>query len=155
MDFPGTPAVGQRYTNSVGVVYEWNGEAWVIGYYDSDTQQFALLDDLVNQIRVLLQDVDVSSGEYRYSTDSIVMNLNMGLWEMYRLRPDIFLPLDFVVPQFSAVDMSAAITIETQYVPMLIYYAVGLTQLRDDEETQDARAMAFKSMFMAGLMSVQ
>ena len=50
-----------------------------------------MLGDLLAQIRTTLQDTDVTSGTYRYSTDSIVANINMGMIEMYRFRPDIFL----------------------------------------------------------------
>jgi len=153
MDFPLSPTVGQRYTNSIGVVYEWNGYAWVVGFYDSSTQTFLVLGDILDQIRTLLQDTDNSSSAgYRYSDDSIVMNINMGLWEMYRLRPDIFLETSYVVPQFLAGDPSVTWPIEQQWVPAIVYYAVGMTQVRDDEGTQDTRASAFLQKFNATLV---
>jgi hypothetical protein len=154
MDFPVAPTVGQKYTNSIGVVYEWNGQAWVIGFYDSTTDTFLTIGDLLDQIRTLLQDTDTSGGEYRYSDASIVTNINMGMLEMYRIRPDIFLENKFVVPVFNDADLSTALVIEQQFIPSLIYYAVGMCQLRDDEPTQDPRASAFLGKFTASLAAV-
>ena len=154
MDFPANPMIGQKYTNSIGVVYEWNGTAWLIGFYDSSTETFATVGDLLDQIRTLLMDTDVSSGQYRYSSDSIVANINMGMIEMYRIRPDIFLENNFQIPVFNNADLSQPLVIEQQFVPSLVYYAVGLTQLRDDEETQDARASSFLGKFSSMLVAV-
>ena len=154
MDFPADPTIGQKYTNSVGVVYEWNGTAWLIGFYDSTTETFMTVGDILEMIRTLLQDTDVSSGEYRYSSDSIVANINMGLIEMYRIRPDIFLENKFKIPVFNDADLSAPLVIEQQFVPSLIYYAVGMCQLRDDEATQDARASSFLGKFSSMLVAV-
>jgi hypothetical protein len=154
MDFPASPTVGQHFTNSIGVVYEWTGTAWIIGFYDSSLETFTTVGDLLEQIRTLLQDTDVSSGEYRYSSDSIVANINMGLMEMYRIRPDIFLENQFKIPVFNDADLSAALVIEQQFVPSLIYYAVGMCQLRDDEETQDQRASMFIGKFTSMLASI-
>jgi len=154
MDFPLSPVTGQKYTNSIGIVYEWNGVAWVIGYYDSTTETFQTLGDLLDMIRTLLQDTDTSGGEYRYSTDSIVNNINMGLMEMYRIRPDIFLELNFKIPVYNDAQPDAEMTIEPQHVPALVYYAVGMTQLRDDEPTQDSRASMFLGKFTSMLAAV-
>lgn len=154
MDFPANPSVGDKYTNEVGVVYIWNGYAWDVGFYDTENQTFTVVGDLLDQIRTLLLDVDATSGQYRYSTDSIIANLNLGLLEMFRLRPDIFLGNLFVVPQFNSAQLDADVVIEQQYVPPLIYYTVGMTQARDDEETQDARAGAFLQTFQRQLLAV-
>ena len=154
MDFPVAPTLGQNYTSPAGVVYQWNGEAWVIGFYDSTTDTFTTIGDLLDQIRTLLQDTDTSGGEYRYSSASIVTNINMGLLEMYRIRPDIFLENNFVIPVFSDADLSSDLVIEQQFIPSLVYYAVGMCQLRDDEPTQDTRASAFLGKFTSMLAAV-
>jgi hypothetical protein len=147
MDFPLNPFLGQTYTNSVGVVYQWDGASWVVGFYDSSTELFTTLGDLLDQIRVLLQDTDLAGNQYRYSTDSIVANINMGLLEMYRIRPDIFLASSFAIPQFNSGDLAAPWPLEPQWTPPIVYYAVGMTQVRDDEGTQDTRAAAFLQKF--------
>jgi len=154
MDFPPSPSLGQKYTNAVGVVYEWNGAAWEIGFYDVSTEAFNSLGELLDQIRVLLQDTDTLGHEYRYSNSSIVANINMGLMEMYRIRPDIFLELGFKIPSYNDSRLDAAIGIEQQHIPALIYYAVGMSQLRDDEGTQDSRASSFLAKFTSMLVAV-
>ena len=154
MDFPAFPTVSQKYTAPSGVVYEWNGTAWVVGFYNSPTQQFQTVGDLLDQIRTLLQDVDNSSGQYRYSTDSIITALNQGMLDMFRVRPDLFLESRFVVPSFTTGTLDSPLGIEQQYVPPLVYYVTGLVQARDDEQNQDSRAVAFMKTFSAALLTV-
>jgi len=153
MDFPPGPFVGQLYTAPSGTTYVFDGYGWVVGYSDSPTQTFQTMGDLLDMIRTLLQDTDVSSGTYRYSTDSIVMAFNQGLMEMFRIRPDLFLEFGYVVPQYSVGTLADAISIEQQYVPALIYYTVGLVQIRDDEQTQDGRGASFIKVFQSALVS--
>lgn len=144
LDFPASPTVGQRYTSSFGVTYEWNGFAWVVGL-DPGLTDLTVLGGVLNQVRVLLQ--DTLFGNYRYPTDQLIANLNQGMMEMFRIRPDLFLANAFVIPQFAGDELDAPISIEQQYIPPLIYFTVGLTQARDDEETQDARATGFMQRF--------
>jgi hypothetical protein len=154
MDFPPVPVIGQKYTAPSGVVYEFDGYGWVIGFYDASTETFNTLGDLLEMVRILLQDTDTSGTEYRYSSASIVTNMNMGLMEMYRIRPDIFLENQFKVPIYNDADLSAVMVIEPQFVPSLVYYTVGLCQLRDDEPTQDSRASAFLTKFVSSLAAL-
>lgn len=147
IDFPPSPFIGQRYTTPSGDVYAWDGYTWAFSYYDSASQKLATIGDLLSQVRTLLQDVDVSSGQYRYSTDSIMVAFNQAMMDMYRIRPDLFLENGFVIPVYNSSDLSVAIVIEPQYVPALIYYVVGLVQARDDEQNQDNRAMGFLKVF--------
>jgi hypothetical protein len=154
MDFPLHPVVGQKYTNSAGSVYEWTGTAWVVGFYDASLETLSTVGDIVEQIRTLLQDTDTSGGEYRYSSDSIVANINMGLVEMYRIRPDIFLENGFKIPVYNDATLNDLVIIEEQFIPSLVYYAVGMCQLRDDEETQDARASSFLGKFTSMLSAI-
>lgn len=155
MDFPGGPAVGQTYTAPSGIVYQFDGYGWIIGFYDASTQQLQVVGDLIDQVRILLQDTDSSgTGGYRYSDNSIVLNLNQGMIDLYRMRPDIFLANKFVIPQFTSSDMAAPLVIEQQYISPLIFYVVGLTQARDDEQTQDQRAASFLQTFKGAVLSV-
>jgi len=155
LDFPPTPIVGQKYTAPTGAVYEWDGYGWTVGYYDSATQQLKTMGNLLDQVRTLLQDTDPSgSSGYRYSTDSIVTNLNQGMSDLFRIRPDLFLELSFVYPQFTVDQLDTPIGIEDQYISPLIMYVVGLTQARDDEQTQDARAGIFLQTFQKSVLTV-
>jgi hypothetical protein len=153
-DFPLNPVLYQIWTAPTGAVYVWNGSAWVVGTYNSSTQDFSQIGGLMAQVRTLLQDVSLEGGEYRYSEDSLYMNLNMGLLEMFRIRPDIFLAEYFTVPQYTTGQSADAIPIEQQFVPSLVYFIVGMTQLRDDEGEQDARASAFLGKFTSSLVAV-
>jgi hypothetical protein len=153
-DFPLSPVLYQIWTAPSGAVYVWNGTAWVVGTYNSTTQNFSQIGGILAQCRTLLQDVSLEGSEYRYSDDSLIMNLNMGLLEMFRIRPDIFLSEYFAVPQYTIGQMDTTIPIEQQFVPSLIYYIVGLTQLRDDEGEQDARASSFLGKFTSMLVAV-
>jgi hypothetical protein len=153
MDFPAAPFVGQDYTAPSGVVYTWDGVAWTVGYYDSASQQLNSVGNIVDQVRTLLQDTDNSSGQYRYSTDSIVTNLNQSMGDMYRVRPDLFLENKFVIPVFTVGALEALVSIEQQYISPLIFYVVGLTQARDDEQTQDMRAGVFLDTFQRQLLT--
>lgn len=147
INFPAAPVKGQHYTAPNGQTYTFDGFSWEVGFYDSPTQLFGTLSDLIDQIRTLLQDTDNLSGEYRYSTDSIVTNINQGMIELYRMRPDAFMANGWKIVQFSVADPGADLVIEQQLVPALVYYAVGLTQARDDEQNQDARAFGVLKMF--------
>lgn len=153
INFPSAPVRGQHYTAPNGQTYTFDGLAWEVGFYDSSSQRFDTIGDLINQIRTLLQDTDNLSGEYRYSTDSIVTNINQGMLELYRMRPDAFMANSWTVQQFSVTDQGAVIVIEQQLVPALVYYAVGLTQARDDEQNQDARAFGVLKMFQQIVIS--
>jgi hypothetical protein len=154
MDFPIAPIVGQKYTAPSGVVYAWDGYGWTVGFYDSGTQEMSVVGDVLDQVRTLLQDVDNSSGQYRYSTDSIITALNQGMLDLFRIRPDLFLESKFKVPVFSVGALNALFGIEEQYVPPLVYYVVGLVQVRDDEQNQDQRAMAFLKTFTQAVLTV-
>jgi hypothetical protein len=153
-DFPYSPVVGQKYTTPSGIVYEWNGAAWTIGFYDSASQQLSDVGDILDQIRVLLQDTGTTSGQYRYSTDSIILAINQCMTEMFRVRPDLFLEKGFVIPVFSSMALDDLLGIEEQYVSAIIYYSVGLVQVRDDEQNQDARAANFLKTFMQSITAV-
>lgn len=154
LDFPPTPIVGQNYTAPNGAVYTWDGYGWTVGYYDSNTQQLKVVGDILDQVRTLLQDVDsTGSSGYRYSTDSIITNLNQGLADLYRIRPDLFLELGFKLPSFVVADLDKPLGIEDQYVSPLVFYVVGLTQARDDEQTQDARAGIFLKTFKDAVLT--
>lgn len=108
--------------------------------------------DYVDRIRVLLQD---AVAPYRYPDLDIVNSLNEGLMQARMKRPDLFLSaLRSDVPIYSVSSLSAALVMDQQYRQALVYYAVGMVQLRDEEGTQDARAGAFLEKFTQTLMGV-
>jgi hypothetical protein len=153
MDFPSSPATGQKYTAPNGQVYVYDGVAWTVGYYDSNTQHIGSVGEVIEQVRTLLQDTDNVAGQYRYSTDSLITNLNQCMMELFRLRPDLFLEVGFVLPVFNTANLDVQVGIEPQYMPAIVYYVVGLTQARDDEQNQDSRATGFLKVFQSAIVT--
>lgn len=105
--------------------------------------------DYIDEARRLLQD---AVAPYRYPDDDLLEALNIGLMETFRLRSDLFLP-SFVIPSLTAVD-TTPVTFDRMYRSALVYYIVGRAQLRDDEQTQDARAASLLTKFVAQLLQV-
>jgi len=110
----------------------------------------ATVADYLAQARSMLQD---AVAPYRYPDADIVANLNLGLLEIRKLRPDLMLATPSSVPSYSEASPSTAVALDQQYRMSLLYYTVGQTQLRDVEETNDARASALLAKFTAQLMS--
>jgi hypothetical protein len=109
--------------------------------------------DYLLDARALLQDTRVP---YRYSDDDLLRNLNVGLQNARKLRPDLFLPqVDMVPPQYTASDLAKTIPIEYGFREPFVYFMVGRAQLRDQEDTQDARAAGLLNKFVAQLLSLQ
>jgi len=102
--------------------------------------------DYIHQARVLLQDTVET---YRYSDAEILAALNFGLTEARRLRPDMFIGRLDAVPFYT--DDADAVDFDVQYRMALLYYIIGNVQLRDDEDTTDARAAALLTKFVAQL----
>lgn len=113
------------------------------------------LDTVANYIadaRVLLQD---TVSPYRYETDELVENLNLGLLEMRRLRPDLLMSsFRSTFPSYSASFTSTTVAVDPQYRMALLYYICGQAQLRDDEATQDNRAVNFLNKFTSQMLTI-
>ena len=109
------------------------------------------VDKFITQCRVLLQD---QGSVVRYPDADLVQNLNNGITEMLKLRPDLFLGIT-PFPQFDGTTNTAdVVPIDPMYRMPLVYYMCGMAQLRDDEEVQDQRAAAFLALFTTKLGSV-
>src|SRR5262245_53879967 len=108
--------------------------------------------DYVADARVLLQD---TIEDYRYSDAELVTALNLGIMTARRNRPDLFLEVTDV-PQFVVGDVAAAtaFAMDVQYRVPFLFFMVGFAQLRDEEDTQDARAAAFIGKFTQQLMTI-
>jgi hypothetical protein len=105
--------------------------------------------DYVALARTLLQDKEIP---YRYPDEDMALGLSLGILEARRLRPDLFLP-SFTLESFTVSD-ATPVNIDPQYRVALLYYVVGHVQLRDQEDTQDARANAFLGSFASKLTTV-
>lgn len=109
----------------------------------------ATVQDYITESRRLLQDTIVP---YRYPDADLLEALNIGLMEAFRLRADLFLP-EFDVPVLTAID-TTPVSFDKMYRSALVYYVVGRAQLRDDEQTQDARAASLLTKFVAQMLQI-
>ena len=122
-----------------------------------------MVSDYVSTTRLALQDL---IAPYRYTDDSIVGALNAAMFEISRIRPDLFLDLKYQRP-IQKGDINAGIpalfvsTTQTDTVPIpskyrqpVQWYMEGLLQLLDVTDTQDQRAQAFLAKFQQQLLSV-
>lgn len=99
--------------------------------------------EVITDARVLLQDTEV---DYRYTDAELLVYLNAALMEARKLRPDFFLTTSGTVPNFTVVN-ATDIGVDQQYRSSIVYYIVGRAQLRDEEDTSDARAGAMLKKF--------
>lgn len=107
--------------------------------------------DLMSEVHVLLQDL---IPDYRYSEADIAIYLGDAFLEIRRVRPDLvraFFRSDY--PTFDATTAGKAtiIPIDPMFYTAVRDYVLSMLQLRDDENNQDARSMAFKQMFLTKL----
>lgn len=106
--------------------------------------------DYITEARRLMQDETVP---YRYSDASIVSALNMGIDESFRLRPDMWLAyFELSLPSYSAGTPGATVVIPVGFRVAFLYFIVGITQLRDQEDVTDARAGQLLQKFGASLV---
>ena len=111
--------------------------------------------DYLIEGRRLLQD---EVAPYRYPDTDMVDALNLAVLEVRRLRADLYLGANFVVPFFPStgtIDKAAKVPLDPMYRTALVYYVVGRMQLRDDEATTDSRASALLAKFVQQMLSVQ
>jgi hypothetical protein len=119
--------------------------------------------DFINAARTALQDL---ISPYRYTDDMIVQALNSAMYEISRIRPDIFLDLKYQRPLrkgdisdgipniFVSTRTTDMVPIPSKYRLPVQWYMEGLLQLTDVTDTQDQRAQAFLAKFQQQLMTL-
>ena len=108
-------------------------------------------DDAITEARLVLQDTVVP---YRYPTVDLIRYLNNGLYELKRLRPDIFLAyVGQPVPQYidDPISLAELIPVADIFYQPLVLFMAGYAELRDDEFTVDARASILLRSFATSL----
>ena len=105
--------------------------------------------DYIDHARVLLQDTVTT---YRYPDADFIMEINAGILEMRAKRPDMFIGLFDDIPSYTLV--TDEVFVDPQYRMSLLYYVVGMIQLRDEEPTSDSRAGSFIAKFNNQLTNV-
>lgn len=112
--------------------------------------------NLIDEARELLQDTDEEG--YRWSTDMLRNQLNRGLQELGRLRPDAFYSTfvtdDIVIPEVGDGDLSTNFPIPMQFYNPLVAWVVGYAELIEDEFATDGRAIALVTQFKQSVVSL-
>jgi hypothetical protein len=119
--------------------------------------------DYLSATRTALQDLIAPN---RYTDDMVVNALNAAMFEISRIRPDIFLDLKYQQPlrkgdinegapsMFVATRPNDMVPIPAKYRQPVQWYMEGLLQLTDVTDTQDQRAQAFLAKFQQQLMTL-
>lgn len=125
---------------------------------------FFTVGDYITEARIMLQDM---VQPFRYDDDSLATALNAAMYEISRVRPDILMDakyrtrlsqvrrLDDNIPElFTSGDTSAEVPVPPPYKMAVVFYVSGYPQLRDTQDTTDARAAGFMSMFTKAMLSL-
>jgi hypothetical protein len=112
------------------------------------TEVLEQVQDYVVEARRLLQDEYVGTGGdgYRYPDEDLLAGLNLAMSRARQLRADLFLGTNGAVTYYANVD-ATQVVMDIQYRHAVLMFMVGHAQLRDEEETQDARAAALMNNF--------
>lgn len=124
--------------------------------------------NLIDEARALLQDSVNVDGDLRFTESFLVDQLNRGLEELGRIRPDAFydtfdanqLNVPKVVPTGATPDtaineaaLSAAFPLDAMFYQPLVSWTVGMAEVTDDEFTLDNRAGLLISDFRNRVVS--
>lgn len=127
--------------------------------------RFFTVADYVAEARQMLQ--DEVGPPFRYDDNSLVTALNAAMYEISRVRPDILVDakyrtrlkrvrlLDDNIPEvFTPGGFSEIVPIPPPYKMAVVFYVSGYPQLRDTQDTTDARAAGFMGMFTKAMLSI-
>lgn len=106
--------------------------------------------DYLTTTRILLKDTVDSA--YRYDDTTLKLALHMAFIEAYRIRPDMF--INTPVPNIKDAEAGDDVPVPNGYQMAFVYYMCGWTQLQDEEENTDNRAIGFINKFTAQLLNV-
>jgi hypothetical protein len=110
------------------------------------------LAQVVESARTLLQD---NTGVYRYQDSELYRYISEALYEMRRIRPDLFIAygLFTVIPAYDSSYSATVLPTPDTYFVSVVNYVAGRAELRDDEYTNDGRAAAVLAMFVNSLIN--
>lgn len=109
--------------------------------------------DAITEARRILQDTRESSG-LRYPDEDLIAYLNNAFLDAFRIRPDLFYP-DFETIEVTSDDLEEEFAFDQRFFPSVVYYIVGMAELREDEFASDARAVTVSQQFVARLRTAE
>ncbi len=119
--------------------------------------------DLLDEARGFVNDAETP---YRDEDATYIRHINRGLQEIGRVRPDALFALfsantlnvpvviESGSPTGNQVLISADFQLDMQFYPPLLSYVVGMIELKEDEFTDDGRAITLITAFRNSLLSV-
>jgi hypothetical protein len=122
-------------------------------------------EDLVTEARQLLQDTNPDISE-RFTDAFLINQLNRGLQELGRIRPDAFIDLfdrnslnvpeviESGTPVAPQVIWTDDIQFEGLFYTPLVFYITGSSEITDDEFTMDGRAGLLLGQFKATVIGI-
>tara|TARA_R110002167_G_scaffold117114_7_gene292838 strand:+ start:7867 stop:8202 length:336 start_codon:yes stop_codon:yes gene_type:complete len=99
--------------------------------------------------RELLKDEDEE--EYRYTDVQLMRAFNMGVTRLYALRPDMFKLTKTGIPFYSTADLTKVYPLPVVTFTPMTMFVVGYAELRNDEYTDDAKAVTLMRKFEGDL----
>lgn len=110
----------------------------------------ATLETVIGLVRHQLQD---TRAPVRHSDSKLVSYLNVGLADIRRLRPDLFLRNAGTISyEYTSSDLAETLPLEFSAMSPLIDHIVASVSLEDDEFVSDGRAVALMSRFTQKLV---
>lgn len=113
---------------------------------------YRTIGDMMVDVRVLLQD---TRSPFRYREPDLYTSLNAALMQARRTRPDLFMGRfgseDF---SFDEVRKAEPFPLAPWYWEAFIEYIVGRSEMRDDEFSNEGRAVVFMNRFHAKMLSL-
>jgi hypothetical protein len=111
----------------------------------------------VLEARALLQDTDSTDG-YRYSDQDMIDAFNDAMAETRSKRPDFFLDIGLRTPPtfYTTAHLNNVVPfpLDVQVYSAFVYYLTGRAELREDEYTEDGRAVAMMNKFVSQITKV-
>lgn len=105
--------------------------------------------NIITAARGILQD---EMTPYRYSDAALALYISEAVGEARRVRPDLFLSSwRQSIPLYTAADTDTLIPLPDFLTAQVVNYVVGRTDLREDEFSQDGRAIALMNAFGVAL----
>ena len=103
----------------------------------------------ITTVRGLIQD---EGQPFRISNTALASYVSEALGEVRRVRPDLFLYSQReATPFYTVEDLDKTLPIPDMYFAPLVNYVAGRSDLREDQFTQDGRAMALINAFAVAL----
>lgn len=98
--------------------------------------------DMIDEVRRVLNDRVVP---YRTSDEALANLINSYFVELFRLRPDAYVPysLNMTLPSVTPGTFSMVWPVGEQFFQPGVYHVVGHVELQDDEHVDTGRAYGY------------